>query len=123
MSGSTTKTVRKITVIAMMTPRINLGSVRRSSRAEVDEIRGVFVTNVSTAAARVLSHAEKGYGLTVGCNPSPGSLARSDLSPWERRTRLVAAVVLNSFMHQSLMRGDSGLRPALDAIDGEDDQE
>src|ERR1700704_1782888 len=36
-SGSTTKTVRQITAIAMMTRRIGLGSVRRSSRAELRE--------------------------------------------------------------------------------------
>src|SRR4030088_2713020 len=36
-SGSTTKTVRKVTAIAMMAARISFGSVRRSSRAEFNE--------------------------------------------------------------------------------------
>src|SRR5665811_642880 len=36
-SGSTTKTVRKIRAIAMTTTRISPGSVRKSSRAELNE--------------------------------------------------------------------------------------
>src|SRR6202048_2951308 len=74
-SGSTTKTVRKITAMVMMTMRISLGSVRRSSRAELKEDCGAFIriANVSTAAVR-------------------------SLSLWERSTRLVAAAAPNSWI-------------------------
>src|SRR5450631_442153 len=43
----------------MMTPRTTRGSVRRSSRAEIDEIWGAFIADISTACSLFhgLSHA------------------------------------------------------------------
>src|SRR5258708_22104998 len=49
-SGSTTNTVRKITAIVMMTTRMGLGSVRRSSRAELKANCGALICIVSAAA-------------------------------------------------------------------------
>src|ERR1700681_4800499 len=46
------------------------------------------IENVSAKEARSLSLWERagvrGYALSIGRNPSPGSLERSDLSRWER---------------------------------------
>ena len=46
---------------------------------------------IAPTGLRSLSHWERagvrGYGLSLGCHPSPGSQERSDLSQWERWPR------------------------------------
>jgi hypothetical protein len=44
----------------------------------------VGALDIAASKVRHLSHGERGYGLSVERNPSPGSLTRSDLSLWER---------------------------------------
>src|SRR6185295_5262481 len=123
--GSTTKTVRKVTVIAMMTARTSHGSVRVSARADSDNC--VFAICITQPPSLRDAHPNSGFP-EFGC-ADPES-RDSGFAPLGRALRGPVVAPRNddlcvacAFSKPSSMRRDAGLRPALDAVDREDDQE
>src|SRR4051812_5745539 len=97
-SGSTTNTERNVTASAMMTSRTGAGSVRG------------------------LPTALPARGRTRSAREDRGDSARSVVGA-KARNSVAAVTTLDCVDIGASMRRNTGLRPALEAIDRKDDQE